>query len=227
MAKRSYSQYCAVARGLDIVGNRWMLLIVRDLLLGPMRFKDLLSGLPGIGTNLLATRLRELGEAGLVERAVLPPPAGSAVYQLTEAGRSLEPVIFAVGRWGARFLGQPRTSDALMPRPYFVAIRARFRAERAAEVTETYGFRIGELSFEVRVKDGQCTTTSGGAVDPDAVMVMDVETLNALLLEGLSPRTAMTDGRVEITGDQGSLDRFVELFAIREATGAPSTARAS
>src|SRR5918911_5133129 len=92
-AGRSYRQHCAVARGLDLVGERWTLLIVRDLLLGPKRYTDLLEGLPGIGTNLLALRLREMEQAALVERAVLPPPAGSSVYQLTEAGRALEPVM--------------------------------------------------------------------------------------------------------------------------------------
>src|SRR5437660_12010745 len=107
-APRSYDQYCAVARGLDVSGDRWTLLIVRDLLLGPKRYKDLLSGLPGIGTNLLADRLKELEGAGLIERAVLPPPAGSTVYQLTERGLALEPVMIALGRWGARCLGAPK-----------------------------------------------------------------------------------------------------------------------
>src|SRR5919202_4903626 len=101
----SYRQYCAVARGLDLVGERWTLLIVRDLLTGPKRYTDLLAGLPGIGTNLLATRLRELEQHGLVARRVLPPPAGSTVYELTDVGQTLEPVVLALGRWGRRLLG--------------------------------------------------------------------------------------------------------------------------
>src|SRR5438874_11180060 len=96
--RRSYDQYCAVARGLDVIGERWTLLIVRDLVLGPKRYKDLLEGLPGIGTNLLADRLHEMERLGLVERTVLPPPAGSTVYQLTAAGEGLEPALFAIGR---------------------------------------------------------------------------------------------------------------------------------
>src|SRR2546427_12402137 len=100
--KRSYDQWCAVARSLDVVGERWTLLIVRDLLVGPKRYKDLLIGLPGIGTNLLADRLRELEGAGILRRTVLPPPAGSTVYELTSSGQALEPVILALGRWGAR-----------------------------------------------------------------------------------------------------------------------------
>src|SRR5260370_38322892 len=95
---RSYDQYCAVARGLDVIGDRWTLLLVRDLLLGPKRYKDLLAGLPGIGTNLLADRLHELEGAGLIERTAFPPPAGSTVYRLTEPGQSLDPPLVALGR---------------------------------------------------------------------------------------------------------------------------------
>jgi DNA-binding HxlR family transcriptional regulator/putative sterol carrier protein len=215
MTRRSYSQYCAVARGLDVIGDRWMLLVVRDLLLGPKRYTDLLDGLPGIGTNMLALRLREMEEGALVERAMLPPPAASAVYQLTEAGRALEPAIFAIGRWGARFLGEPRADDVLLPRAYLVAIRAGFRPERAAGLAETYELRIGRLAFEVRVKDGQCTTRERSVVDPDAVFVMDVQTLNDLLLEGLSPQAALADRRIEITGDPQRLDHFVDLFGMQ------------
>src|SRR3989442_1936432 len=122
-APRSYDQYCAVARGLDVIGDRWTLLLVRDLLLGPKRYKDLLNGLPGIGTNLLADRLHELEGAGLIERTVLPPPAGSTVYQLTEAGEALEPAMVALGRLGARFLGAPKKTDVMVPPAYFLAMR--------------------------------------------------------------------------------------------------------
>src|SRR5918995_3325809 len=101
MGKRRYDQYCALARTLDVVGERWTLLLVRELLLGPRRYKDLLAGLPGIGTNLLAERLRHLEEFGLVRRRSLPPPAGSRVYELTELGRGLESVVMELGRWGA------------------------------------------------------------------------------------------------------------------------------
>src|SRR2546421_2548446 len=113
--KRTYKQFCPLARSLDILGERWTLLIVRNLLVGPKRYKDLLDGLPGIGTNLLAARLRELEAADIIERRVLPPPAGSAVYQLTVTGEALQPVLIAIGRWGGRFLGPPRADDTLVP----------------------------------------------------------------------------------------------------------------
>src|ERR671921_1724366 len=111
MSKRSYNQYCAVARALDIIGERWTLLIVRELLTGPKRFKDLLEGLPGIGTNLLATRLKDLEGNGILRRATLPPPAGSKVYELTGLGRELEQVVVALSQWGSKLLGSPRGDE--------------------------------------------------------------------------------------------------------------------
>ena len=98
---RSYGQFCGVAHALDLVGERWALLVVRELVLGPKRFTDLAAGLPGIGTNILTARLRELEQTGVVERRVLPPPAGSTVYELTPYGRELEPVLLALGRWAS------------------------------------------------------------------------------------------------------------------------------
>lgn len=220
-SRRSYDQYCAVARGLDVIGERWTLLIVRDLLLGPKRYKDLLEGLPGIGTNLLANRLHEMEKVGLVERAVLPPPAGSAVYQLTDSGRALEPTMVALGRWGARYLpGGPRKTDVLVPRAYFVAMRASFKPEAAAGLKATYELRIGDLGvFEVTVDNDRCTTAERQATSPDAVMTMDVETLNALMFQLLSPSDALNSGRVEVKGDPKALERFIKIFALHKASG--------
>ena len=212
---RGYKQYCAVARGLDVIGDRWTLLIVRDLLLGPKRYKDLLSGLPGIGTNLLADRLRQLERLGLVERAVLPPPAGSSVYRLTQSGEELEPVLAAIGRWGARFLGLGAGEDVLVPTAYFLAMRHLFRREVAAGMTQTWELRIGDRVFEVRVDRDECTTREGHAANPDVVLIMDLETLNALLVEGLSPEEALADNRVVVQGDPKALDRFVGVFQFR------------
>jgi len=226
-AGRSYDQYCAVARGLDVIGDRWTLLLVRDLLLGPKRYKDLLAGQPGIGTNLLADRLRELETAGLVERTVLPPPAGSSVYQLTDAGQGLEPVLHALGRFGSRFLGAPRKSDAMLPRAYFVAMRGTFVPEAAAGIDETYEIRIQDLVFEVRIGRGRLSTREGPASHPDAVMTMAVETLNALLFRALTPEAALASGRVQIQGDPQALSRFVgvlEFHAKPRRNGEPAVA---
>jgi DNA-binding HxlR family transcriptional regulator len=232
MTKRSYNQYCALARGLDLVGDRWTLLIVRDLTLGPMRYGDLAAGLPGIGTNILADRLRTLEENGIVERATLPPPAGSSVYQLTETGHGLEPVLLAMGRWGARFLGKPGDEDVLVPRAYFVAIRGRFRPEEAGDLRITWELRVGHQVFEVRVADGRCTTRQGSANDPDVIMTMDEETLNGLLIEQQPWRRARDDGRLRVVqGDDESVERFFALFGtpmwVRARAEAAAAAAAS
>jgi DNA-binding HxlR family transcriptional regulator/putative sterol carrier protein len=216
---RSYDQYCAVARGLDVIGDRWTLLLVRDLLLGPKRYKDLLSGLPGIGTNLLADRLRDLEGAGLLERTVLPPPAGSTVYQLTEAGQALEPAVVALGRWGARFLGTPRKSDVMVPRAYFVAMRGVFNAQAAAGLTETYEVRISDLVFEVRVAGGRLTTSEGQATNPDVILTMEVETLNGLMFQQITPAAALASGRVTVKGDPKSLERLIRIVGFHKRLG--------
>jgi DNA-binding HxlR family transcriptional regulator len=229
---RSYDQYCAVARGLDVIGDRWTLLLVRDLLLGPKRYKDLLNGLPGIGTNLLADRLHELEGAGLIERTVLPPPAGSTVYQLTEAGEALEPAMVALGRWGARFLGAPKKTDVMVPRAYFVAMRGVFNPDVAAGLTETYEVRIADLVFEVRVADGRLTTREGQVLNPDVVMTMSVETLNDLMFQMITPAAALANGRVNLKGDGRAFERFFKLVGFHNRPGmtgkaspSPSAAR--
>jgi DNA-binding HxlR family transcriptional regulator len=225
-ARRSYDQYCAVARGLDVIGDRWTLLLVRDLLLGPKRYKDLLNGLPGIGTNLLADRLKELENAGIVERTVLPPPAGSAVYQLTETGQSLETVMTALGRWGARFLGPPRKTDIMVPRAYFVAMRGVFNPEAAAGVTETYELRVDGLVFEVRVADGRLTTREGAVPNPNVVLTMDVRTLNDLMFHAITPSAAIASGCVQIVkGTVQDLERFVAIVGFHRRLPASQAVR--
>ena len=217
-AGRSYGQYCGVARGLDLVGERWTLLIVRDLLIGPKRYKDLLDGLPGIGTNLLAARLRDMEERGLIRRTVLPPPAGSTVYELTDLGQELEPVVMALGRFGARFLGPLQDSDRLLPSTLFVAMRARFRSDLARGLQETYEFHVDRHVFEVVVDDGACRTREGQAHAPDAVFTMEVRTLYAMLREGLSAEEAIANGRVEVKGDPKLLARWAQLFQLLQPT---------
>jgi len=212
MTKRSYNQYCAVARGLDVIGDRWTLLLVRELILGPKRYADLLAACPGIGTNLLADRLREMEAQGLLERATLPPPAGSTVYRLTDAGAELETVVRAIGTWGARLMGPQRRNEHLSAGAYFVAIRERFRPERAMGLHETYEFRVDGRVFEVRLDRGKCTTSEGSANRPDAVFTMDVETLNRLFLGQVTAAQAISGGSVQVAGDAGALARFQKVF---------------
>jgi DNA-binding HxlR family transcriptional regulator/putative sterol carrier protein len=209
---RTYHQYCAVAAGLDLVGERWTLLVVRDLLTGPKRYKDLLAGLPGIGTNLLAARLRELEAHGIVTRRTLPPPAGSTVYELTEVGQGLESVVMALGRWGYRFLGPRRERHYLSANAYMLAIRAMFRPEAATGLDKTYELRIGQQVFGVRVADGGCTTGEGQPAHADAILTLDVSTLGALLHGEIAPEEALASGRARVQGDPEALARFVEVF---------------
>ena len=136
MVKRGYNQFCAAARALDLLGERWTLLLIRDLLTGPKRYTDLLNGLPGIGTNLLAGRLKELESVGVVERNELPPPAASTVYELTERGRELQDVIGPLARWGLPLLERRGREQAWQPEWSILAMQATFRPERAAGVNE-------------------------------------------------------------------------------------------
>ena len=211
--KRSYDQWCAVARSLDIVGERWTMLIVRDLLIGPKRYKDILDGLPGIGTNLLAQRLRELEARGLVERSLLPAPANATVYGLTEKGAALQPVVSALGRWGFEFLGTPRPTDAMLPAPFFVSLKASFNPDAEPGLKERYAFRIDDRRFEVDVAGGRCTTHEGGASSSDVTFTTDAATLFALRRRELTPKKAIASGKVHVEGDPKALDRFVRAFA--------------
>ncbi len=214
MSKRSYNQYCAVARALDIVGERWTLLIVRELLTGPKRFKDLLEGLPGIGTNLLTGRLKDLERHGIVHRTTLPPPAGSKVYELTELGWSVEPVISALGRWGLEFLGTPDQEDDLRPAWAMVAMRSALKLEVARGIQETYEFRIDDEAFHLRVKDGEVKALQGPAVDPNLVVRGGTQAFVALAAGRVEPAEALDSGEIWIQGDQETLTRCVEILGL-------------
>lgn len=217
MSKRSYNQYCAIARALDIVGERWTLLVVRELLTGPKRFKDLLEGLPGIGTNLLTTRLKDLERYGVVRRTTLPPPAASKVYELTELGRSLEPVIAALGRWGLEFLDTPDREDDLRPAWAVVAMRSALKQEAARGLQETYEFRIDKEAFHLRIKDGEVEALQGSAVDPELVVRGSTQAFLALVAGQLEPAEALESGEIRIEGEQETLARCLEIFGLSSA----------
>lgn len=214
MSKRSYNQYCTIARALDIVGERWTLLVVRELLTGPKRFKDLLEGLPGIGTNLLTRRLKDLEGYGVVRRTTLPPPAASKVYELTELGRSLEPVIAALGRWGLEFLGTPDREDDLRPAWAAVAMRSALKQEAARGLQEIYEFRIDEEAFHLWIKDGEVEALQGPAVDPDLVVRGSTQAFLALVAGQLEPAEALESEEIRIEGEQETLARCLEIFGL-------------
>jgi DNA-binding HxlR family transcriptional regulator/putative sterol carrier protein len=208
-----------MARALDVLGERWTLLIVRELLTGPKRFKDLLEGLPGIGTNLLAGRLKELEGEGVLRRTTLPPPAGSAVYELTGRGRDLEPVLMGLARWGVDLLGEPRPGEAFKPAWAVQAMKATFRPDVARWVRETYEFRVGEDVFHVRVDDGVSEPEYGPAWEPDLILRTDPDTFLALVSGRTEASDAIEAGRLDIEGDAEALARVGEIFGL--STGLP------
>ncbi len=215
MARRSYEQACTLARTLDLIGERWTLLIVRELMLGPQRFTDLLHRLPGIGRNLLAARLRHLEEAGLLERDRLAPPAASRVYRLTEDGRALGPAMAELGRWGAERLPTPPRDFVF--RPGWAVFPMSYMADRdAAEgLDETWEFRVDGEAFHLRVRDGRVVPRAGSAERPDLVITLDGATLRGLFFEGLDPMEAVAGGRVAVEGAPESLQHALAVLAPR------------
>ena len=215
MTKRSYNQYCAVARAMDIVGERWTLLIVRELLPGPKRFKDLLEGLPGIGTNLLTARLKDLEGYGVVCRATLPPPAASRVYELTDLGRSLEPVMMSLARWGLEFLGASREEEDRQPAWAMVAVKCVLEAEATAETRENYEFRVDDEVFHVRIEDGEIEVRQGSAADPALVVRSDTQTLLAVAAGRAEPAEALASGAIGMEGDREARERCMRMLGAR------------
>src|ERR671919_2555319 len=162
MTTRSYNQFCALASALDYIGERWTLLIVRELLIGPRRFKDLMDGMPGISTNLLSERLKSLEQQGILRQRTLPPPAGSTVYELTPFGQSLEKPILELGRWGAQLL--PRSLDGIaLPSlgSITVALKAFFHPDAAQQIYETYSLHFGEETLQVQIRNGEIKIQQG------------------------------------------------------------------
>ncbi len=203
---RSYSQFCALARALDILGDRWTLLVLRELLLGPQRFSDLLSGLPGIAPNLLTDRLRALESEGVIERKTLPPPAASRVYRLTERGRRLEPALLALVRWGMDPMAAPREEEARQPRWYAIALNAAFTPDHARGDEEDYQFEVGGTAFHLRVKDGRCQAHDGHAPAAAFTLRCTLDEFFAIATGSDSPTSD------QITGSRSAFRRFRRTF---------------
>jgi DNA-binding HxlR family transcriptional regulator len=209
MSKR-YDQYCPVCHALGLVGERWSLLIVRELLRGPKRYTDLVEGLPGIGTNILAARLRELEEGGILRKRRLPPPAASTVYELTEYGAQLEEPLYALARWGARSLGPPGPDEQFYPDWGLNAFAALFDPEAARGLTETYVVRVDGDVYTVRLDDGRLDVAIGESEDAEVDMKMDRKTFYGLVSGGLAPK----DAKVKLAaGNRDALERFARIFS--------------
>ncbi|MET9886481.1 helix-turn-helix domain-containing protein [Streptomyces sp. NPDC006430] len=197
--RRSYDQYCASARALDAVGDRWTLLIVRELLAGPRRYTDLHADLPGVSTDVLATRLKDMEAQGLATRRKIPPPGAATVYELTARGADLLPVLHALAEWGAPELGDRRPTDALRAHWFALPLMRRLPATGTTAVVDVV---LDEGVFHLRLGGGDAGPAygDGPAGAPDARLVLDADTCRELCEGALSLEAGVKAGRIEVVG---------------------------
>jgi DNA-binding HxlR family transcriptional regulator len=210
--RRTYSQYCPLARALDVLGERWTLLIIRELLSGPKRFKDLQDALIGIGTNLLSTRLKEIEKSGIVSRSKLPPPGVASVYELTERGRRLDETVLSLARWGITLMEEPRKeTEYFKPHWLLHGMLSTFNPRLAQGVAETYEFRVEEEVFHVRVQDGKASGDMGKAYSPDLIWTSDSKSFMELVFRVTQIEQAMASNAVT-AGSREVLERALAMF---------------
>ena len=211
MKKRAYQDGCAVAHALDLVGDRWAMPIMRELMLGPKRFTDLRASLPGISANVLTQRLEELEAASVLIRRRLPPPAASQIYELTQWGRESEILFQVLGRWACRSPtmqpGQPMSNVSVV-----LSMRTMIDRSRIGDLNATIGFRFGEEEFRALLKDGDFTIDRGSAHDADVLFSGDQNALAAIVYGGASFNDVADALQVE--GDHALAERFVRLFPL-------------
>jgi DNA-binding HxlR family transcriptional regulator len=211
---RSYQDGCGIARALDVVGERWALLVVRELLLGPQRFSDLRRALPGASSNLVTDRLHELQRSGVVRRRKLAPPAGSRVYELTERGRELEPIVLALGGWGLR-IPRPLEPFTLSATSVLLFLRGSVHPDPLAPPV-TCRLELDDRPWTVRTEAGQVQVRPGEPASADASLRTDPKTLNALLENPEALDAAISDGSAMAAGDLGAVRRLL-LSAVSPA----------
>jgi DNA-binding HxlR family transcriptional regulator len=215
MTTRSYNQYCGLAYALDIVGERWTMLILRELTAGPRRFTDLMDGLPGISTNLLTERLKSLEQQGILTRRTLPPPAASMVYELTPLGKGLEPALLELGKWGSQFV-PPSWEDVnlLHLNSYALTHKTFFRPERAEGVNESYELHIDGEVLQLHFEDRTVHVCQGEAPNPDGVFYTEMPVYMRLIAGAIEPEDAIAEGLVRVKGDPARLRRFLHLCGL-------------
>lgn len=208
-ASRRYDDPCGVARALDRVGERWALLVVRELLLGPKRFTDLKDGLPGASPNVLSQRLDELLEAGVVQQRQLDPPARTWVYELTPWGRELEPVLLALAQWGSRATPVPRGD--LSPDALLLALRTTLDRARATTPI-AIDLWLDRDRYRVHIERGEIEVTRAPGTDADATIETDATTLRRLVFGDLALTDARAKGSITIEGNARAAARFLDSF---------------
>ena len=210
---RSYGQWCPLAKALEVVGERWSLLVVRELLGGPRRYTDLLQGIPGISTDVLAARLKDLEDGGVLARRTLPPPAASKVYELTQRGGALAPSVGALATWGMQLLGERTEEEEFRPHWIASGLRALLRPDRARDVALDIDFELGAGDVvRIRVDGGRLASVPEPEGKPDLVVRADVGTLAALADGSVRARDAIADGRLELDGGRDAIRAYSRLF---------------
>jgi DNA-binding HxlR family transcriptional regulator/putative sterol carrier protein len=215
MPEHRYRQYCGLARALDVAGDRWTLLILRELVPGPRRFTDLLDGLPGVSRKLLTERLRELEAERVVTRRELPPPAARQVYELTGDGRDLAAAMRPLIAWGARRLGERAEGEAFRARWSGVGMAAVADREAARGVRETYQYVVGGTAFHFVVDDGAIDVRDGHAADPAVTVTADDETWGDVVAGRIGASEAVASGRLSIAGSRPAVKRLRSIFGRR------------
>jgi DNA-binding HxlR family transcriptional regulator len=216
--RRRYEDACGAAHALDLVGERWALLVMRELLLGPKRFGDLRADLPGISANVLTQRLEGLEAAGIVMRRKLPPPASVQVYELTPWGHESEPIFQVLGRWAAR---SPKHDPSLplSAVSLLLSFRTMLDPERAKGIDARIGFRIGQESFLTRLADGQIHVERGALEEADLIFTGAAPSIAAAVYGG-QPLSALVEmGMLSIEGDEVLANRFTTLFPLPAKAG--------
>lgn len=211
---KTYGQMCSLARSLDVLGERWTILVIRELLLGPKRFKHLLAALPGIGSNRLAERLKVLEDSGIVRKATLPAPAAVPVYELTAEGERLRDPLVALGLWGLDLPVDERIDPQTSRGELIALCLSGTQVERLdSGRRDTYEFRVGDEVFHFQLREGRFLPRSGPApTDPTLQVVCDLQTFMDLSLRNLTPAQAVTDGRATVSA--GTRARFDEVFRV-------------
>ncbi|WP_183451810.1 winged helix-turn-helix transcriptional regulator [Microvirga lupini] len=220
-SRRHYEDACATAHAMDLVGERWALLVIRELMLGPKRFSDLRESLPGISANVLTQRLEGLEAAGILVRRKLPPPAAAQVYELTEWGYESEPIFQALGRWAAR----SPLHDPTLPfstASLVLSLRTMFSPERAKGLDARVGFRLGEETFLAQLAGGRIEIARNGLDDADLIFTGTPPVLAGAIYGGQPLEALEQAGALQIEGDRALAQRFIGLFPLPPKVSKPA-----